>query len=465
MNKLKFAVIFLGIFASVFAREYKNIKKSFNVEADKLIVIESISGLDINVKSWDKNEILFDLRADVSSSDEEYEIEYIEALDIVERHRNSTLKIKFVETRRTGGWSFWDIFKGKFGFSFSKEIKGDIYVPRANPLKADFKYSIIELSDMTGEINLLGRSNELYLNDCENIFTIENDYGENYITNSGGELNLSSRSSTVNINDFDGPVKIFADYSNIKIKGVTSTLDLKTRSAEVSVEDIDSDLNLSADYSKVVIKNVNGYADLKNLSGSFDVTNVKGIKIDAAYTNCDIDNITGLLDKDIEITNRSGNVVIEKAMGNIIVNDSYSDITLKSVEGDVSLTSRSSTVIGNDIKGNWESETSYCDVRLEKISGSDVFIENRGNPVTIELLKNPESVNVKNSYGSISLTIPEDYNGEVTLLATYGKIDSDFPIRVNTQGSSANAFGQIGKGNSEITLETVSADIDLMQRK
>jgi DUF4097 and DUF4098 domain-containing protein YvlB len=454
-------ILFIQVSVMLYAAGHKNIKKSFSIEPGKLIEIETVSGLDINVKSWDKDEVYFDLRLKVTSSDEELEAEYVEYFDIIEKHRNSKLVIKFDEEEVDGGWSFWDIFRGRFYFDFSKEIKGNIYVPRANPLKADFKYSIIRLDDMLGEINLIGRSNELYLNNCGNIFAIENDYGDNFILNSGGELNLNSRSGNVTVDNFEGPIKIIADYSKIDVRKVKGILDVKTRSANVNVEDIDSDLKMSADYSDVIIKNINGFADLKNRSGKFDVTNVKGIRIDAPYTTCNINGVSGIKGKDIEISDRSGHISIEKATGNVVIDDSYSDITLKSIDGNVNLTSRSSTVIGSDIKGNWESGTNYCTIQLEKFSGKEIVITNRSDPVIIGILRVPELVDIENDFGNIEFALPGSYNGEINLYVSHGEIKSGFPIKIKKGTNSSKVNEKLGNGNSKIILRADHGSIYL----
>jgi hypothetical protein len=114
---ISLAVVMLFVSFVINAAEYKKLKKSFKVEPNKRIEIESVSGLDVKVKSWDKNEVFFDLSVKIKSSDKEYEKAYIEALDIIERRTNSDLIIEFVETDEEGGWSFWDIFSLKFGFN------------------------------------------------------------------------------------------------------------------------------------------------------------------------------------------------------------------------------------------------------------------------------------------------------------------------------------------------------------
>ena len=119
MKALIFLIIVTFLSTTASAREQKKLNKSFKVEPNKMVEIKSISGLDIDVKSWEKDEILFDLRIEVSSSDNEFEEEYVRLFDVVERRRNGSLVLEFIESDEEGGWSIWDLFKGVLNFKFS----------------------------------------------------------------------------------------------------------------------------------------------------------------------------------------------------------------------------------------------------------------------------------------------------------------------------------------------------------
>ncbi|MHA2290368.1 MAG: DUF4097 family beta strand repeat-containing protein, partial [Promethearchaeota archaeon] len=407
------AVIILFVSLSLNATEYKKLKKSFKVDPNQRIEIESISGLDVKVKSWDKNEVLFDLSVKVRSSDKEYEKAYVEALDIIERRTNSDLIIEFVETSEEGSWSFWDIFELKFGFSIFKEIKGNIYVPKANDLEADFRYSNIQLEDMSGELNLNGRANELMLNNCSNIKVIENNYGDVTIKNCGGNLDLESRSSNISVEVFDGPAKIYSSYSNIKVYDISNSVEVDTRSADVKIKNINGDLKVNADYSDVEINDVSGFLQLVDRSGNVWITNAGGIKLEGPYTDFEIKKITGVSYKKIEIKNKSGKIKLEDAVGDILITDSYSSIGLKSIVGNVELTSRSAPIYCDNIQGDWVSDTKYSKISIKKLSADKVVIDNRSENVTLQLEKVPDEIEIDNEYGDVDLTIPKGFAGNV----------------------------------------------------
>ena len=463
MKKFKWTLALLLFGALLYATEKKQVKKSFDIEPGKLVDIETVSGMDVQVKSWDKPEVYIDLEIKVTCSDDEFESKYVEKFDITGRERISSVFIAFEEEDQDNGWSFWDIFKGKFYYSFTKEITGEIYVPKSNGLKADFRYSDIELNDFSGELNLLGRSNDLYLDNCPNVFSIENDYGKNFISNCGGKLTLDSRSGEIHISEFNGPARISADYARIDIRAVTGNLDISTRSAKVKIEDVDGSLDLKADYSEVTLTKVSGYVNTSNRSGSVTVNDVGGIKVDAPYTKIWIDGVTGKEAKDIQIYDQSGKIQIQNATGRILIDDKYSDITLKNIEGHVIIETQSSKINGEKINGNWKSDSKYSSVRISRLTADEIIIDNQSDVVDIATSKIPSYVNIKNSYGSVDFNMPKGFPGNIFLTALYGDIRSNLPMNTHKEGSTTKAKFENGSGSSKIYIETKSGNIGIKE--
>ena len=464
--KLIINIIYMVLLFSIVvtATETKRLNKSFKVEPNQRIEFQSISGSEIRVKTWDKNEVYVDILVKVQSSDKDFEKEYIEELDVIERRSDSDLIIEFVETGSEGGWSFWDIFKLKFNYYFSKDVKGEIYVPKSNSLEADFRYSKIQLEDMTGEFTLSGRANDLVLINCSNVREIDNNYGDIKLTNCGGELDLESRSSEIEIRSFEGPVKIFANYSNVTLADISQSVILKSRSAKHDIDNVNGDLTVNSDYSEMKISNVKGFVEIQDRSEDVEIRNVGGLKADGPYTNFTIENITGTTGKEIVIDNKSGRISIKNAVGNLVINDTYSNMDLSGIQGNIKLTSRSSTIDGNNLSGDWWSDTKYCKIRLRNVTVKNLKIENRSEPVNVDFLNIPSLVDIACEYGDVTISMPKGFSGEVNLLSRHGKINSDIPLRYDTDGSLVKATEKVGSGSGSIKIETRSSDIEIRER-
>ncbi|OGU54960.1 MAG: hypothetical protein A2V66_10180 [Ignavibacteria bacterium RBG_13_36_8] len=460
---IKSFVLLLILVTVISATERKRFEKSFTVEPNQRIEIRDLPAMNVKVKSWDKNEIKFDLQLIIKSSDGDYEKEYIEEFDIVERRTSSDLFLDVVQASN-GSWSFWDIFKLQFRFYIEKQIRGEIYLPRSNSLYADFKYSDIELGGMTGELTLDGRSNNLVLSECSNIREINNVYGNVTIGKSSGNLLLESRSSEIKIRDFDGPVKIEAPYSNVELYNISRGSEVSTRSAKVKVEKINGDLILDVPYCEVDIKEVKGIVKASDRSGRLTVDRVLGIALDIPYTNLRVKNILKGDGPPIVIESRSENLSFSDIERDFQIDDSYSNMEFENIIGNLKLSSRSGIINVNNFKGNWESETQYSTINLKQLEAEKIKITNRSNPITIDLKNVPKSIDIKCDYGSVDISMPRGFQGEIELKAAYGDIDCDFPLKLKSEGSTARAFGSIGSGNSRISIETRSANITLKQK-
>lgn len=457
INSLLLTILIM--FTALNAGERKNYNKIFTVDEGQDVRIEAVSGMNVKVITWDKNEVEFDLSIEVSSSDDDYEKDYIEYFEITESKRNSELLLE-MEEPESGGWSIFDIFKLKFHFYVEKEISGTIYIPRSNGFTANFRYSEIELEGIEGELNLPGRSNEIYLENCSNINEIQNSYGNTEILNSGGNLTLESRSSELSLKNFNGSARIDAYYMDkLEVINISGKLTIDSRSATLTIEDVGEDLKLVAPYSEISIANIAGKAEIENRSGTTIIDKSVGLVMDGPYCTMDVRNITWDGKEKIFVGGRSGSIKMENIVGDIIVDDAYSSIKLKGISGDVKLTSRSEDIIVDGLVGNIDFETQYCSISMLNISSKVIQMTNRSNPIEIKMNTNPEHVNIKNEYGKVEATFQKDFAGYFELYATYGDIITDYAFRIREQGSSVNAHGQIGEGGGNVSIETRSDDI------
>ena len=75
---VKFLVLFLVCAIALSATERKRVQKSFKVDAGKLIEIYGVSGMNVNVSSYDGNEVKFDINVSIRASSDKFEKKYIE---------------------------------------------------------------------------------------------------------------------------------------------------------------------------------------------------------------------------------------------------------------------------------------------------------------------------------------------------------------------------------------------------
>ncbi|MGH2568424.1 MAG: DUF4097 family beta strand repeat-containing protein [Bacteroidota bacterium] len=442
----------------------KDIERRFNVTPSQRIEIAGFSGSQINFTSWDSNTVYVKLKVRIESSDREYEKRWIESVQLTESATSSSFVLTLEEPEKN--WSssggFW---RKLFGSSYvRKEISGEILVPRSNALRANMPYATVSLDGMKGELEFKGQSNTLTLRNCSSLKDIDNNYGKTTIEASGGNMRLNSQSGTLTIADFEGTVQAQINYTNATLSRVSKAVTLNSQSAKLQFEDIRGDLTVHANYSTITVANVAGFADIQTQSGTVRVKQAKGVHVDAKYSTIEISDISGEAKKDIIVRGQSGKVSMENVIGNVKIDDPYSTVNLRKVRGNVELSTQSGRVTGEEISGNWSSETKYSSVTLRGLSAQTVVMTNSSNPIDVELKTVPTKVDIKNEYAGVKVTIPPGYSGDVTLEATYGNVESDFPIRVKSLGNGAYGVGKVGSGSGSILIETKSGNIRLIQR-
>ena len=460
LTRIAFVLLFVSTLFG--ASERKKVEKTFTVEPNQRIVIKNLPSMNVRVRSWDRNEIKFDLQIEINSSDDDYEKAFVNEFDIVSSSTSSEIVIEAVQPKH-GSWSFWDLFELKFHYYVEKQIRGEIYLPNSNSLYSDISYSDMDLSGMKGELEFEGRSNDLLLSNCVNISKISNQYGNVTITKSGGDLLLESRSSTVKIFEFDGPVNIDAPYSNVELYDVTGSANVSTRSASVKAERIGGDLKLDAPYCGLDIDGVKGNVNASDRSGTIKINDAEGLTLDIPYSNLTVTNLEVKNNSKIKIGSRSGTLSFTDVKGKMDISDDYSNFTFTNIIGDVKLSSRSGSININGMKGKLDIQTSYSTIGINKITSDEIIITNRSNPIGITLTNVPKVIDIHNEYGGVEIHMPKGFAGDVDFTALYGEIDSDFALKVKSEGNTLRAYGSVGSGSGKIKIYTRSGDIKVKE--
>ncbi|MBI4429009.1 MAG: DUF4097 family beta strand repeat protein [Ignavibacteriales bacterium] len=444
----------------------REIERRIATEPSQKIELKGFNGSRIEFKSWDKNEVYIKLNVSISSSSDEFEDEYIKTVAISDKSSPTTVAIFFdeLDSRHGEGFSLRKLFNLEFRSYVRKDIRGEIFVPQSNALYTDMRYGSLSLEDMKGVLELDGQSNTLRLKNCTALKTIRNNYGKSTLDDCGGALRLESQSGTVKVDDFKGSLDIEAKYSNITVSRVSESTTIHSQSGTLTIEDIGEDLSVESDYSTLTINRVKGLVGVSNKSGKIKIKTVDGVQVDGLYSNIDITSVSGKSNKPIKVRGQSGRLDLTDAVGDLVIDNPYSTMNLKNVKGNVELSSQSARITAENISGDWNSKTMYSSISIYGLTAQTVSIANKSNPVDVELVSKPTKLNINNEYGSVTVSLPSGFSGDVRLKATYGRIRSDLPVEVEDVGSGAIAIGKIGTGSGSMRIETTSGNIKVTQR-
>ena len=469
MNALALAVATSAMLFVSTPDRHRTIEEHYATTPSQSIELRGFSGSRIKVRSWDKNEVSIKLDVSFSSSNDRDEQKYLDAIVVKSTVQETSLRIEYQEPEAAmkSNRSFWTWLNSVFSGSYTrKETEGEIFVPRANPLSAEVRYGVIEMEGMKGALSFLGTGNTVKLKDCRALGEVTNDYGRATLENCAGNLHFSSKNTTILLDQFDGKAVIDADYSTITVRDIKQSLSIRSASGTIRVDDVGGDLTVQSDYTTITVNNVKGMLSVEDKSGMIRARGMDGAVIDGQYSTMEIADVWGKAGKVIALEGQSGSITLSNATGDVRINNPYGIIDLKDIRGNVEVQSKSSNIRAAGVTGNWSSTTEYSLVTLRDLSAKRVSVSNSSSPIDITLKTVPTDVEIRNEYGTVTLSMPPGFSGDVDINVTYARIETNLPLAKTKSfdGGGGYAIGKIGTGNGKLSIETKSGNVKVMQR-
>lgn len=151
------------------------------------------------------------------------------------------------------------------------------------------------------------------------------------------------------------------------------------------------------------IRNVSGTQDFRTSGGNISVAALSG-KITGRTSGGNV-NITNSKDN-IDLETSGGNMDADHCDGTIRLATSGGNVHLRSIKGDVRATTSGGQVSGGDITGELQARTSGGNVDFDNLAGSLAASTSGGN-IRINLTETGKYINLNNSGGDISVTLPQ----------------------------------------------------------
>jgi DUF4097 and DUF4098 domain-containing protein YvlB len=151
----------------------------------------------------------------------------------------------------------------------------------------------------------------------------------------------------------------------------------------------------------------------------------------------------------VQFQTLSGNVIIMQSAaevsastgnGDVVVRESMSGVSAKTSNGDVTVAAANGPVVASSGNGNV----------LVAAYGGPVNATSGNGDVDVRMITlgptTQPSMTVSSGNGSVNLTLPADFNGEIDATTGDGKIKSEFPVSASIRQDS-RLRGKIGNGN------------------
>jgi hypothetical protein len=163
----------------------------------------------------------------------------------------------------------------------------------------------------------------------------------------------------------------------------------------------------------------------------------KGLRFRGVTSNGDILVLQSVVEADASSGN--GDIVIRESLGRASASTGNGDVTVAMANGPVRVSSGNGNITVNTNKGPVDANTGNGDIDARMIS----------LPQTPAATVQP-SMSFTSGHGSIRVTLPADFNGEIDANSGHGSINSDFELRVQGRLDSSRLRGTVGTGNGPV---------------
>jgi hypothetical protein len=461
---MKTAMMILLLWTSTLSADVKEIKRTIPAVKINTVELLGINGSEIEIRTWDKEEISVMITVDYSSSNKDKVREYLNKVDISESTSNGRVTLTYRDAAETsGGFSFSNFFNSLFSSYSNLKVSGRITIPASSAFTSDMRYGKYSVEGVKGNLTLSGVANNVTVRNCPSLQTIENNYGETTIEQCGGVLSLKGVSSTITVKGLNGSLTADANYSRISVSNVSADVRVICSSGEIEVDETAKNVTLDAEYSQISVLNTGGSVKIKSQSGTITVRQAANVDINALYSTITVTSVSGAGEM-VSLVTGSGKTELSDIVRSIYIEDSYSTTFLNSIQGNVTLEGNTSNLHGKKVTGNLLVTNQYGIIDFDDLAATTVEISNKSIQVRLDLTLKPSKVQIDNEYGPVTLTMP-DFSGDVKLKAKYGSISTNLPVDVEDMGGSAFAIGKAGNGNGVMNVVTNSGSIDIRVKK
>ena len=240
-------------------------------------------------------------------------------------------------------------------------------------------------------------------------------------------LAVHSEKGDVSVADMLSPVSVDNGNGDVEVRSTTGDVSIDMRHGDVQVSDTKGDVKVSGRGASVEVVNTSGSFTINGeFVGPIRADKIaKGVRFVSHRTDLTLTQLSGHMEAG------SGNLEIVDAPGNLIVRSRDEDITIEN-------------------------------------AGGKIKVEDRNGNIQVRFSAPPkEDIEITNSSGPITLTLPEASSFEILADCRSGDIDSEFQadslkLTTNESGGNSHLEGKYGRGRGpKITLKTSYGSISI----
>lgn len=284
--KTRYKIIFLLTVVSSLLFSQAKEQQSYSVGKNAKIDV-TVSGGNIIVKPWEKNEISIQIEG--LSSDE--------LQDVKISNTENGIRLSYRPRSR------WGNEGGNFIFTVPAQTKSELKTSGGD----------IELQGaLTGDVNGSTSGGDIKIERVKGAVDMKTSGGDFKVGDIDGTADLSTSGGDIRIQKVNGEARVSTSGGDIRIESVGKRIEARTSGGDIEVGDVGGDARLSTAGGDVRVGKVSGSAVLKTSGGDLELRGASGeVNAKTAGGDIDLQNITG----SIKASTAGGNVKAELIPG------------------------------------------------------------------------------------------------------------------------------------------------------
>ncbi len=238
------------------------------------------------------------------------------------------------------------------------------------------------------------------------------------------------RNSSLNIN---------AAHGDVSITGLNASADVNAGRGDVKFDTINGDVHARMNHGDFSAHSITGHAFLDGHAGDVTISDVKGsVVINGEFF---------------------GDTHVEQAGSTVHFHSSRTDLDVPRLNGDLTMDSGDLHI--SQPAGPVRVVTRSKDIEITQLTG-DAHIQNSNGEVNLTAMLPLGNIDVSNSTGGISLTLPPTANFEINARTSKDEsVQTDFQLTAASSDDTQILSGKVGQGGPKITLTTNHGEIEI----
>ncbi|MBN2130771.1 MAG: DUF4097 family beta strand repeat protein, partial [Sedimentisphaerales bacterium] len=259
-----------------------------------------------------------------------------------------------------------------------------------------------------------------------------------------------------------------SSYGAVRVTGTAAAADVKTSNGSINIEAVRGEVKADTSYGTITCTDAVGQqVALRSNNGSITARRIEGSTgIESSYGSVTCDGFSG---PELRIKTGNGRITVSGAKcGTCDIDTSYGAIACSALTSDsLKLHSNNGTVDLYNVQAeSMDLSSSYGAIKARQVTTPRITAQSGNGSIEIVCSGDcPPDLNAKatSGYGSITLTAPPQFSGQVHLSTHYGSVGTALPVTVSGKIDKKNITGQIGNGAGSIDLQTNNGSIELKQ--